>query len=279
MSDPDYGAPVAWEPTRPQLRPFHLIVAWLIAGASVYLAAGIVPGVSIERPGAALIVAAAIAVINAVLPPLIASVRLPFTLFAGFVLVLLADGAALVLADEIFPTFLTVNSFGDALLASIVIAGVTMVIEVLAGTNDDDEYTIRVVKRIARRQGGATRTDAPGILFLEIDGLALPILRDAMRDGSAPNLARLIADDDYELTEWETDLSSQTGASQAGILLGSNDDIPAFRWVDKPTGTGDRLLGARGLRRDRAAPRDRHRAADRAAARAAATSSPARPTR
>src|SRR4029079_16998657 len=29
------------------------------------------------------------------------------------------------------------------------------------------------------------------------------------------------------------DLSSQTGASQAGILLGDNHDIPAFRWVDK----------------------------------------------
>jgi hypothetical protein len=32
-------------------------------------------------------------------------------------------------------------------------------------------------------------------------------------------------------------LSSQTGASQAGILLGSNHDIPAFRWVEKETGT------------------------------------------
>src|SRR5205807_4384349 len=29
---------------------------------------------------------------------------------------------------------------------------------------------------------------------------------------------------------------SQTGASQAGILLGSNEDIPAFRWVEKATG-------------------------------------------
>jgi hypothetical protein len=41
---------------------------------------------------------------------------------------------------------------------------------------------------------------------------------------------------DYRLVEWEPDLSSQTGASQAGILLGSNEDIPAFRWVDKGTG-------------------------------------------
>ena len=32
------------------------------------------------------------------------------------------------------------------------------------------------------------------------------------------------------------DLSSQTGASQAGLLLGSNDDMPAFRWYEKESG-------------------------------------------
>ncbi len=72
-----------------------------------------------------------------------------------------------------------------------------------------------------------------GIIFLEIDGLALPVLRNAMRDGSAPTMARWVAERGYRLTEWEPDLSSQTGASQAGILLGSNEDIPAFRWVEK----------------------------------------------
>ena len=190
MSGPDYGASAAWEPTRPRLRPLPLAVAWVISAASVYVAAGVVRGVSIDRPAAAFVVAAAIAVINAVIPPLIAALRLPFTLVAGFVLVLLADGAALVLADKLVPDLLTVNSFGDALLAAIVMAGASITLEALAGTNDDDEYSIRVVKRIARRQGGATKTDAPGVLFLEIDGLALPILRAAMRDGNAPNLAR-----------------------------------------------------------------------------------------
>ena len=76
----------------------------------------------------------------------------------------------------------------------------------------------------------------PGIVFLEIDGLALPVLRDAMRDGSAPNMASWIAEAGYRLAEWEPDLSSQTGASQAGILLGSNEDMPAFRWVEKENG-------------------------------------------
>jgi hypothetical protein len=74
-------------------------------------------------------------------------------------------------------------------------------------------------------------------VFLEIDGLALPVLRRAMRDGNAPTMARWLAEGTHRITEWEPDLSSQTGASQAGILLGSNEDIPAFRWVDKEAKT------------------------------------------
>jgi hypothetical protein len=35
------------------------------------------------------------------------------------------------------------------------------------------------------------------------------------------------------LTSWHTDWSSQTGASQSGILQGSNDDVPGFRWYEK----------------------------------------------
>ena len=109
-------------------------------------------------------------------------------------------------------------------------------LEVIAGTNDDDAYTIRVIQRIARRSGERVETSEPGILFLEIDGLAKPVLQRAMRDGNALTMARWLAGDTHRFIEWETDLSSQTGASQAGILLGSNENIPAFRWVEKETG-------------------------------------------
>ena len=113
----------------------------------------------------------------------------------------------------------------------------TVALEVVLGTNDDDTYTLSVIQRIARRTGEPVSTDVPGIVYLEVDGLALPVLRRAMRDGNAPEMARWLADGTHRLDEWETDLSSQTGASQAGILLGSNADIPAFRWVEKETGT------------------------------------------
>jgi uncharacterized membrane protein YvlD (DUF360 family) len=203
----------------------------------LYAAAGILPSIDLKDPGGAFLVAAVIAVVNVIVPPLVASLRLPFTVALGFVLVLLVDALALRLADVLLPSFISVGGVGSALLGAVIMAAITIALGVLFGTNDDDEYTFRVTRRVAKRQGAEARTDVPGIVFLEIDGLALPILRRAMRDGSAPNMARWLGEDGYRLVEWEPDLSSQTGASQAGILLGSNEDIPAFRWVEKETGT------------------------------------------
>ncbi len=231
-----YGEAVTWQPERPRFKPIRLLISWALTGASLWIAAAILPGVDIAGTAGALAVAAVVAVLNAVLPPVLAALRLPFMIALGFVLVLVLNAVVLKLASDLLENTFTVDNFGWALLAALVVAAASVVLDVIFGTNDDDTYTLRVVQRIAKRQGGAERTDVPGIVFLEIDGLALPVLRRAMRDGNTPNMARWVAEGTHELTGWEPDLSSQTGASQAGILLGSNDDIPAFRWVDKESG-------------------------------------------
>jgi uncharacterized membrane protein YvlD (DUF360 family) len=231
-----YGEAAQWQPAKPKLRPLRLVVAWVVAAASVGIAAWLVPGVALSDPAGAFIAAFLIAVLNAFLPPIIAALRMPLALLTGFVAVLIADAVVLRVAADIAPDHIRVDSFGDALLASLLIAAASVVLQVIVGSNDDDEYNLRVTRRIARRLGIDEHNGEPGIIFLEIDGLALPILRAAMRDGSAPTMARWVGEEGYHLTEWETDLSSQTGASQAGILLGSNEDIPAFRWVEKESG-------------------------------------------
>jgi uncharacterized membrane protein YvlD (DUF360 family) len=233
----DYGETVTWRPEKPHFKVWHLLTAWFATAFSLWVAAAILPGVDVDGPLGALLVAAVLAALNALLPPLLAALRLPFTLALGFLLVLALNAFLLKLTSDLIDNTFIVDNFWWALLAALVVAAVSVVLEVLFGTNDDDAYTLRVVQRIARRQGGGQRTDVPGIIFLEIDGLALPVLRRAMRDGNAPNMARWLQDDTHRLTEWEPDLSSQTGASQAGILLGSNENIPAFRWVEKETGT------------------------------------------
>src|SRR4051794_27626550 len=231
-----YGEAVSWEPDRPRLRPLRVLAGWIVAAVSLAVAAWVMAGRAAASCGAALAGAAATAGHNGVLPPILAALRLPFMVAVGFLLVLFADAWLLMLAADLLPHDIVVGNFGDALLAALLMAAVSLCLEVVLGTDDDSEYAIRVTQRIARRQGEQVRTDVPGIIYLEIDGLALPVLRDAMRDGNAPTMARWIAEGGYRLIEWETDLSSQTGASQAGILLGSNHDIPAFRWVEKATG-------------------------------------------
>ena len=232
-TEPVYGRAAAWSPERPKLRPLRLAVAWLASAAALFAAAWVVPGAHVNGFWGALAATAAIAILNALLPPLVAALRLPFMLLVGLVLVLIIDALILLAADRLTGGDLTVDSFWSALGVALVASAIGVALDAVLGTNDDDEYTFRVIQRIAKRSGGRTITDAPGIVFLEIDGLALPVLQRAMRDGSAPTMARWLADRSHRFAEWETDLSSQTGASQAGILLGSNEDIPAFRWVEK----------------------------------------------
>jgi uncharacterized membrane protein YvlD (DUF360 family) len=233
----EYGETVTWQPERPRFKPMRLLLSWVLTAGALWIAAAMLPGVDIEGAWGALAVAAVVAALNALLPPLLAALRLPFMLALGFLLVLALNAVVLNLASDLLENTFAVDSFWWALLAALVVAAISVMLEVIFGTNDDDTYTLRVVQRIARRQGGGERTDVPGIVFLEIDGLALPVLRRAMRDGNAPTMARWLAEDTHRIVEWEPDLSSQTGASQAGILLGSNEDIPAFRWVEKETGT------------------------------------------
>ena len=221
---------------RPPLRPARLLLALFVSAASVFLAAAILPGFDVGDFWEALLAALLIAALNAVLAPIVAALRLPYTVATSFLLLLLLNAVVLRVVDALTEGAVEVGRLGSGILAALVISAIATVLEVVAGTNEDDAYMIRVIQRIARRSGERIETDVPGIVYLEIDGLAKPVLQRAMRDGNAPTMARWLADGSHRFVEWETDLSSQTGASQAGILLGSNDDIPAFRWVEKERG-------------------------------------------
>ena len=225
-----------WKPELPRLHPLRLAAAWIASALALLLAAGVLPGAEIRGFGGAVAVAAIVGVLNAILPPIVAALRLPYTVAIGFLLVLALDAAILLLAEHVAPAQLHVDGFGSALAVALVASAVSTAIGVVAGIDDDDAYTLRLARRVAGRVGTPVLSDAPGILFLEIDGLALPVLRRAIRDGTTPTMARWVAAGTHGLVGWETDLSSQTGASQAGILLGDNEDVPAFRWVDKASG-------------------------------------------
>src|SRR5436189_56323 len=82
------------------------------------------------------VAATLIAALNAVLPPLVAALRLPFTLALGFVAALVLDPIILLLASKIDPHSFKVDGFGWALLASLVIGVVSLVLEVIVGVDN-----------------------------------------------------------------------------------------------------------------------------------------------
>jgi hypothetical protein len=122
------------------------------------------------------------------------------------------------------------------ILIAVGLTAITTLVGGVLALDRGDLWYRHIVRRQLKRAKLAERTDVPGLVCFEIDGLAYDVLRRALRDGNAPVLARWIHDDGYRLQRWETDWSSQTGACQAGLLHGSDDDMPAFRWWEKDTG-------------------------------------------
>ena len=121
-------------------------------------------------------------------------------------------------------------------MITVVLAALTAAVYSLLAIDEDDSWYRNVVRRQARRRGQVTESEVPGVLFLEIDGLAHDVLLRALQDGSAPTLSSWVRGGSHRLQRWETDWSSQTGACQAGLLHGSNEDMPAFRWWEKERG-------------------------------------------
>lgn len=209
----------------------------LLVGATLglYVADALIRGVRVENLGSALAAALLLAVVQVVLYPLVVRLALPLiVLTLGLGSVLLSAGA-LALVARALPG-VEVDGLGSGLLAVIVLTLVTTTVTGFLTLADDEVWGRAMMARSARKARGQEPTTVPGVVFIQIDGLGHDVLKRAVRDGNAPNLAAWLRTGTHRLSRWETDWSSQTGASQAGILLGSNQDMPAFRWFEKETG-------------------------------------------
>ena len=109
---------------------------------------------------------------------------------------------------------------------------ITIILSTILSLEDDGAYYQAVLREAQRKRKGHIK-DYLGLIIVEIDGLAYDVLCEAVDRGIMPTVKSMIDSKTHTLKKWETDLSSQTGASQAGILHGNNEDITAFRWIEK----------------------------------------------
>ena len=101
-------------PERPRIRPLRLLIAWILSAVGLLFAAWLVPGIAIEGWSGAFVAAALIADPERAPAPLLAALRLPLTLVLGFLLVLVLDAAMFILASDIAPDAISVDSWGAA---------------------------------------------------------------------------------------------------------------------------------------------------------------------
>ncbi|WP_410319392.1 phage holin family protein [Methanobrevibacter sp.] len=170
-----------------------------------------------------------ISLINSLLWPILTRIAMPFLVLTFGFGTLILNGLLL----QLFAPDFGIEIKGAAIiLAPLAMAAVTTVLSSIITIDDDSSY-YRSVLRDAEKKRKNEIKDYPGVIIVEIDGLAHEVLCEAVEKGYMPTLKKMIDSDYYELRMWETDLSSQTGASQAGILHGNNDGIVAFRWIEK----------------------------------------------
>ncbi|MFI8089583.1 phage holin family protein [Streptomyces sp. NPDC086080] len=222
---------------------------WVVSTLTMLLLAGILPDFRLRSADGdsatdiavtAALGAGAFGLLSALVWPLLVRLLLLVPALVLGVLVFFLNGALLWLALYLNPVERGSVVPETAVVVAAVMSAVASATGAALAVRDDDAYRRRLYRLADRRRGSAPPCPTtPGTVFLQLDGVGHDVLLDAVDQGLMPTVARWLGtgsggdQPSHRLTRWRTDWSSQTGASQLGILHGSNHDVPAFRWYEK----------------------------------------------
>jgi len=209
----------------------RLILTLVVATISFLATAWIMPRLTVDRALDAAVAVIFIALFNAAIRPVVLAFAARISLVLVAVLVLVLQIVTFVVVAQWAPG-VHVDGLATALIASFIYAIINTILTAILGVDSGGSYYGLLVQRLlVKRSRG--QSDKPGLVILQIDGLAHPILAGRMRAGSVNTMASWVRDGSHKLSRWEAILPSMTSGSQAGILHGNNDGIPAFRWYER----------------------------------------------
>ncbi|AJP04684.1 membrane protein [Streptomyces cyaneogriseus subsp. noncyanogenus] len=228
------------------------VAVWAVSTVTMLVLAGILPDFQLQSAdgdSATTIAvtagfgAGAFGVLSALVWPALVRLLLLVPALVLGLLVFFLNGALLLLALHLNPSERGAVAPETAVVVAAVMSAVASATGAALAVRDDDAYRRRLY-RLAdrrRRRAGPPCPATPGTVFVQLDGVGHDILLDAVGKGLMPTVARWLDGGDgrpatHRIVPWRTDWSSQTGASQLGILHGSNHDVPAFRWYEKDRG-------------------------------------------
>jgi uncharacterized membrane protein YvlD (DUF360 family) len=224
----------------------RVAVVWGVSTLTMLALAGLLPdfrlqsedGDSITRTGVtAAWGAGAFGLLTGLVWPVVVRALLLVPALVLGLLVFFLNGSLLLIALWLIPDGRGTANPETAVVVAAVMSAVASATSTALAVRDDNAYRRRLSRlahRRGRRQAAYDRSGSPGTVFLQLDGVGYEVLRAAADSGVMPTVASWTGAT-HRLTPWRTDWSSQTGASQLGILHGSNHDVPAFRWYEKET--------------------------------------------
>ncbi|MBB4740123.1 uncharacterized membrane protein YvlD (DUF360 family) [Actinoplanes octamycinicus] len=217
------------------MRVRELLVTIGLGTVVVGVTIAVLPGISADDGWSVLAVAILVGALGAVVRPIV--VRLLSALgWIGVVAGWLVCQALVVWAALLLAPGVHVTEFWAAFVAAW-LGGALMSVGLWVVTAGQDGAVTQHLLRVNRRfREQVPRTETPGVLFLQIDGLSAPLARWAIDAGNLPTLGRWLAGGSHALVEWHAQLPATTPASQAGLLHGASAQVPAFRWYEKDTG-------------------------------------------
>ncbi|MFI5897733.1 phage holin family protein [Actinoplanes sp. NPDC051513] len=205
-----------------------LLAGWAALGITIL----VLPGLSADSGWSVLVAALLLGLFGVVIRPAIAALmtRIGWAgVLAGW---LLAQAALVYLALAITPG-IHGDTFWDAFWASWIYSALISIALWVVTAGRTEAVTRHLLWVNRRFRGKVPRTDVPGVVFVQIDGLSAPLARWALETGNLPTLGRWLRSGSHVLTEWHAQLPATTPASQAGLLHGASDQVPAFRWYEK----------------------------------------------
>lgn len=226
-----------------------MIAVWAVSTVAMLVLAGALPDFRLQSADGdsatriavtAALAAGVFGLLGAVVWPLLVRTLLLVPALVLGLLVFALNGSLLLVALWLVPDGRGAASPETAVVVAAVMSAVSSATGAALAVGDDDAYRRRLARLALRRRRAVVPDPAgapPGTLFLQLDGVGHDVLADALAgpDPLMPTVAAW-AGTTHTLTPWRTDWSSQTGASQLGILHGTNHDLPAFRWYEKETG-------------------------------------------
>jgi uncharacterized membrane protein YvlD (DUF360 family) len=220
-----------WKPTRLAILR-RAVLSYVMACLALALTTVVLPGLTIDGPALLLLAAFLLLVLDSSSALVLHWLLVGLPIFVAQVLGLALQVVAIIALGRVFPGIRVVDT-ATAVWGAVLLTALNSLFAELVAVSDDDSYYSVLVRRLVARDFGRAAEPNSGLLVVQVDGLSLPVLNQAIRAGRVPVLGGMVRDGEATLHSWVAMLPPTTPASQAGILHGRNDGIAGFRWYEK----------------------------------------------